>query len=108
MALAENINDREKDKFGFESGETYVRVKDIAGSSGSAAVYDTNNIDAAGSGITYIGKESSGGVYLILKIDESANPTVFRYATLNNNASVLSYADAWTNRATLSYSTRGA
>lgn len=106
--LADNINDRERDKFGFESGQTLVYVKDIsAGGSSSGSVYDTNDIDEAGAGITYIGKQLAAGDYLILKIDESANPTTFRYADLTSNPTRTTYSAAWSNRATLIYGIRG-
>jgi hypothetical protein len=109
LALQANINDREYDKFGFESGQTVVYVKDlsVSGSTTPAIIYDTNDIDDAGSGITYIGKENVDGTYLIVKIDESVNPTSFRYGYVGHNPLLVTYATAWASRATLTYVYRG-
>lgn len=62
----------------------------------------TRDIDSS-STITYIGKKLNPIQYSILKIDETSNPTTFRYATNANNASYTDYASAWAARASLSY-----
>ena len=57
---------------------------------------------------TYVGKQTDAGVWLIQKIVETTVGTVIttiiQYATILNNAAVLTYSDAWTNRASLTYS----
>lgn len=52
--------------------------------------------------ITYLGDEDKDGAYLITKIDTSSG-NVTRYASITNNPSVTTYADAWTARASLTY-----
>ena len=65
--------------------------------------YGTNDIDEASATITYIGKESrAGGEWLIIKINESSSIS-FTYASQLINPTITTYADAWTNRATLTY-----
>lgn len=65
--------------------------------------YGTNDIEETGS-ITYIGKEDSNGDWYIQKIDTSTGTTI-RYASKANNANIVDYTGAWTDRATLTYGT---
>lgn len=67
-------------------------------------VYATSDIDEASATVTYIGKMDADGAWMVMKIDSSSG-TAFTYATELNNATVTSYADAWTARATLTYGT---
>ncbi len=69
------------------------------------ASYSTNNIDEASATVTYIGKEDADGAWLIMKIDESTNPTAFTYATVLNNPTLTSYALGWAGRTTATYGT---
>jgi len=64
--------------------------------------FNVNDVDEAGSGITYVGKEDKTGNYWIIKVDESANPTTLRHATKANNSET-SYSSAWSNRVSLTY-----
>jgi len=67
----------------------------------SYAINDTEN---ATDTLEYIGREKSGGNYLIQSIDTSSGSgTEVRYATIVNNPSVNTYATAWAGRAGLTY-----
>lgn len=65
--------------------------------------YQDNNIEEAGAGITYFGKETPDGDWLLVKIDESVSPVDKTWANVSNNATRTSYNLAWINRATLTY-----
>lgn len=67
-----------------------------------ATRYAVNDVENASATVTYVGSESVSGTYLIRKIDKTSGTQV-RYATQLNNASVTTYTQAWTNRATLTY-----
>ena len=59
-------------------------------------------VDEAGSGITYVGKAAHGSatsaaVWFIIKIDESSNPTIIKYADYGK------YTQVWDDRAGLTY-----
>lgn len=49
--------------------------------------------------LTYVGKESAAGAWLVQRIDATIG-LVVRYASVVNNATVTTYAAAWTARAT--------
>lgn len=66
--------------------------------------FGLNNIDEASSTITYIGKETDNGRWLVMKIDTSVG-TAVTYATIVNNPSRGTYAVAWAARAALFYNT---
>lgn len=66
--------------------------------------FNTSDIDEASATLVYICKIDADGGWMIQKIDTSSG-TAFTYATVLNNTSVTSYADAWTARATLTYGT---
>jgi hypothetical protein len=61
------------------------------------------NVEKVGA-VTYLGKQSPDGAYLVMKIDTTSG-TAFSYATLRNNPTILDYPTAWTNRASLTYGT---
>lgn len=62
-------------------------------------LYQLNDlVDAA---VSYFGLASIDNKWLIKKFDDAAG--TMRYANVSNNALVLTYNDAWTNRATLTY-----
>lgn len=65
--------------------------------------YVVNDIEETG-GVTYLGKEDMAGDWFIQKIDETTGTSI-RFATIKNNASITSYTNAWTDRATLTYGT---
>lgn len=104
--------DREFDQMGFEllGYDPLTRDDDGTVVGGLKRVtikalgdYVANDIEETGS-LTYIGFENLDGDYFIQKIDDSSGKSI-RFATVVNNASVTSYSDAWTNRATLTYNT---
>jgi len=65
--------------------------------------YFTNDVDdTTTTNITYIGKEKDDGTWLILKLDMTSG-TVIRGASVTNNTTHTTYADAWTNRTSLTY-----
>ncbi len=64
--------------------------------------YGGNDYESPSDTITYIGKEDKYGNYLIIKVDTTSGIST-RFATINNNALITTYEDAWTNRATLTY-----
>jgi hypothetical protein len=63
---------------------------------------DTSNLT------TYVGKQSVDGQWMVQKIVDTIvgtiTTTTLEYATVVNNATKTTYADAWTDRATLTYS----
>lgn len=61
--------------------------------------FGTNHVAQPSSTVTYIGKETKDAEWLVQKIDTSSD-TAFTYATITNNPTVTTYADAWTARAT--------
>lgn len=63
--------------------------------------YGINDIDDTGL-ITYIGKETADGTWVINKLDTTSG-IVVTYASIDNNPTITSYQDAWTDRATLTY-----
>lgn len=65
--------------------------------------YGTNDMHKADP-ITYVGKTKEGGDWLFQKINKlSATDTLISYANQANNPLVLTYTDANTNYATLTY-----
>jgi hypothetical protein len=64
-----------------------------------------NNVDAPDSSTTYVGKEDKDGAWMVQKISVSGMVTTLLYATVLNNATVLTYNAAWAARATLTYGT---
>jgi hypothetical protein len=79
-------------------------VADAAVLAALAQTYGTNDVVAASTTLTYVGKEKPDGAWLVLRLDTSSG-TVIRYATVANNAGILGYAAAWAGRAGLSYGT---
>lgn len=65
----------------------------------SSGAYQVNNLED-GSTI-YIGKTKHGGIWLIEKFVDSTG--VKTYANHSNNSGVLTYEDAWSGRAGLTY-----
>jgi len=103
--------------FGSVPGPGTVGLKDTAGTKINPAKEDgnladikantkvsgTNNIDEVSSTLTYVGKEDKDGAWVIQKIDTSSGTSI-TYATQTNNPTYDNYSDAWTNRASLTYS----
>ena len=61
--------------------------------------YAVNNIEDAVP--MYIGKVKPDGTWLVQRYNSGTG--VMDYATVKNNPTYTLYADAWTNRATLTY-----
>ena len=79
-------------------------IKDLGSSLSGGSNFKTNDVETIGT-ITYIGKsEPNNGKWIIISMDESvADLIVNRYATFNNNSGYNNYADAWTDKETLTY-----
>lgn len=69
----------------------------------SSDAWGTNDSDQVDETNSYVGEENLDGSWRIKKVSVSGNVTSTRYATKKNNPSVESYADAWTDRASLTY-----
>lgn len=101
MALSTAIKDNEANKFRDTVDGPAIAV--VLSESLSGA-YVTNDLDDAAP-ITYIGK-SNGTNWEVQKVTESGSDLSIRYATILNNSLYTTYADAWTNRLTLTYEAR--
>ena len=97
MVLSTAVRDNEQGKFR-DGAEGVVVAVTLSGD------YVTNDIDEVATS-TYIGK-SNGVSWQVQKVTESGNDLSIRYATILNNPSNTTYADAWTNRLTLTYKAR--
>jgi|DEB0MinimDraft_6_1074348.scaffolds.fasta_scaffold03321_4 hypothetical protein len=64
--------------------------------------WNVNDIEEASTTITYIGQEEKDGDWYLKKIDTSS-AAIFSHATATNNPSVLTYSNAWTSRASITY-----
>lgn len=81
-------------------GNPLVTTGGGSGGGGSPLdAYALNDLD--GTDPLYIGKVSSGGVWIVQNYSTAAG--TMRYANLSNNAAYASYAAAWAARATLTY-----
>ena len=70
----------------------------VRGTSFGSGAFALNDLAEVGS-ITYIGMEDAEGTYVIEQLN-NASGLVVRYATILNNPTVTTYADAWAARAT--------
>jgi hypothetical protein len=61
-----------------------------------------NDYEDASDTISYVGYEKADGTWNIIKIDSTTGYSI-SWATVLNNATVNTYSDAWTARATLTY-----
>lgn len=83
-----------------------TRIDTIEATSGGGNVfelYQVNEVDDAGGGVTYVGKANTSGDWLIEKLTEASGDITKVYANLSNNVSFGTFSSAWTNRATLTY-----
>lgn len=64
--------------------------------------FGTNDVATPSATVTYVGKSDKSGTWLVQKVDTSSGTSI-GWATATNNAAVTTYANAWTNRATLTY-----
>lgn len=64
-------------------------------------IQDVNDLEEVGD-ITYVGIEDANAVWILKKIDESSGIAI-RYATVSNNPTKITYSEAWTARASLTY-----
>lgn len=95
--MIERLDQLEKDKFIKIGGAIFDKTATLK-------MFETNDVTDKVDNVTKIGKETSNGGWLVLKIDETSGVEI-RFATMSNNASVKTYSDAWTNRDTLTYGT---
>lgn len=65
--------------------------------------WGVNDHDQVSETDSYVGEEDTDGSWRIKKVEISSTVTSTRYATVKNNPEVESYADAWTDRASLNY-----
>ena len=68
--------------------------------------YITNDVVEPSATLTYVGKEDADGDWYIQSIDTTSGTSI-RFATEANNPTYITYATAWTDRATLTYGTYG-
>lgn len=67
-------------------------------------LYHTNHVDDyTTTNVTYIGCEDKDGQWLIKKVDDTGNYPIITYATIVNNPTITTYANAFANRVTLTY-----
>lgn len=66
-------------------------------------LYQVNEIDDVGGGVTIIGKAKPDGTWLLEKLTESAGDISKVYANESNNVGTTTFTTAWTNRASLTY-----
>ncbi len=66
-------------------------------------LYQVNEVDDNGAGVTYVGKAKTDGKWFIERITESGDDLSKDYANLSNNSGVTTFSTAWTNRASLTY-----
>jgi hypothetical protein len=72
------------------------------GGGGGAGVFGPYALNDFENGATlYLGKVKSDGTWLLQKYDQAIGS--MRYANESNNASVTTYASAWSNKSTLTY-----
>lgn len=91
------------DVAGKKSLDVNVTSINIDHSSDSISTLDKYNINNLEDNIPlYAGFTDSSGKYLLKRFNESTGS--MDYANNSNNSGVTAYADAWTNRATLTYS----
>ena len=89
-------------RVGSPAGLSSDVITDIDDVSSNTDKFETNNVIKASATLTYLGKEKSDGEWQFLKLD-STSGLVKRYATVVNNPTITSYADALTNYLTLTY-----
>lgn len=72
------------------------------GGGGGAGVFGPYALNDFENGATlYLGKVKSDGTWLLQEYDQDIGS--MRYANESNNASVTTYASAWSNKSTLTY-----
>ncbi|RLI53851.1 MAG: hypothetical protein DRP09_14645, partial [Candidatus Thorarchaeota archaeon] len=93
----------------YDNSTHTLKVSQIAGDSGSVNIpsnivkdYIFHDLDEAGSPVTYVGKLTSGGSWLVNKVDETSQVDS-TYANISNNSSYDSYVTAWAARGSLVY-----
>lgn len=89
-----DIRDLERDKFD-RAGNVKISF------AGEYAINDYEEVSL----ISYVGK-SNGSDYVIEEITETPTGLTKRYARIEDNLTILTYSDAWTNRDMLTYSLR--
>lgn len=90
--------------YGFDgSAKQIVKVN----SNGEVIITDAfqaNDIDDyTTTSVTYVGLENKDGTWVIKKLDETGNFSLFTYATIINNPALTTYTLAWAARTTAVY-----
>lgn len=88
--------------------KVHITVNNSGGGGGapvnSLDMYFTNDIDdVSENNVTYIGKETEEGLWLIMKIVTDSSGTTIRGASQKNNVAYDNYASAWEDRLSLTY-----
>jgi hypothetical protein len=92
------------DIFGLAKESTLLEIKDALAGGINPADYPFHNLDkTTTTSVLYIGKLKQDGTWLVQKFDKTSTENPMTYANLSNNATRLTYALAWANRATLTY-----
>ena len=81
---------------------TEERVYDIIREENVFANYKVQDVDEV-SNVTYVGKLTPNGKYLIEKITDNSGDLIIQFANLSNNPTQFTYSNAWGNRITLTY-----
>lgn len=66
------------------------------------ANYKTQDVDEV-LNVTYVGKLTPNGKFLIEKITDNSGDLIIQFANLSNNPTQFTYSNAWGNRITLTY-----
>lgn len=86
-----------------ETGAAISSLNPLPTTGGGSGVFSPYALNDFEDGTTlYLGKVKADGTWLLQRYVQSTGS--MRYANLSNNAGVTTYASAWTNRLTLSYS----
>lgn len=81
---------------------TEERVYDIIREENVFANYKVQDVDEV-SNVTYVGKLTPNGKYLIEKITDNSGDLIIQFANISNNPARFTYSNAWENRITLTY-----
>lgn len=107
-ALINDVDAAQADIIALESdvSDHETRITALEAASGGSNVfelYQTNDVDDAGGGVTYVGKATTAGKWLLVKSTETTGDITNVYANESNNGGTTTFATAWTNRASLTY-----
>ncbi len=81
------------------AGPTLLSIEEKVYNLSNYLVQDLDDLP----GTLYTGAALVDGTYLIKKIATTGSQTTVRYANISNNATKITYLQAWTDRATINY-----